>query len=374
MVTSRHRLESGRVLPQVALWVMAACGGDSNNRGALPPVGVHGIVGPVDGEGAPGAAGQLRIERSTFGGDAVFVDVVGPLWRTPGEVVAVVSHGELGGAPATWLTFALRTGVGEAQAVMRVQGQELRLPLGGRPTEHELVFSFSDEGPAARAALATAREPALRAAEAGWAQGGLRLIDPSVGEGGLVGELVLRGELDPAVAVYDDQWLTPDDGPVLAGRTDEGGDLVVTFPVEPSLDGESAMLRINIATQTAVVPLGPVPEPAERRLQVQFGEVTPEERQQARRRARAAADAAEVAWLRDVMSRLAQIPPGPTCARSAQLEGPWALMLAGYEVNESRMDGECQLWLAPEVIQHRRRHRASVLADGTVSIEGPAAD
>jgi hypothetical protein len=301
------------------------------------------------------------------------VELAGERWLTPGTVSAAVEHGELGGAPATWLAFPVRTAVGEAEAVGRIQGRSFVVPLGARPGEHELSLQLA---PLEHGAVPVPSRDEVRSElavlEEGWAAGRLRLIDEV---DGLVGEIILQGSLPPLVAVYDRHWLSPGAVPVPAARVDEGGDMLLRFPVEPSIEGEQALLRVNVPTQRVVVPLGPAPDPVERQLQLAVGAVSDGERDAARARARSIADREEQHFLNDLAPRLIEAlrpETGPGCRPVGSLPSHWSLLTAGYSLQTSVTEGACTVWLVPEVEQHRRRHRVRAVAGGAVEIIGPS--
>ncbi len=333
----------------------------------LPAAGRHPLTVPGTAATESAAAGQLVVGADWRGRPTAKLRLVGPTWMTPGLVTARIESGELGGAPVSWLHFPLRTAVGEAEAVLRVQGASALLPLGARPGEHEVALRIGPAGalPPVDAGPTEARLADLAAA---WGLGRFRLLAPGAGPDateGLVGEVLLQGELPPLVAVYDGLWLSPGPVPVPALREDQGGDMVLGFPVEPALQGEQGLLRVNVPTQTVTVPLGPTPDPQERQLILAPGEVSDEERAIARARARRAADLAEQAWLEEVGPRLAaalQAPEGGGCRPLDSLGPDWGLVTAGYELTTTvAPEGAgCVLWIEPVVEQHRRRLRAEL--------------
>jgi hypothetical protein len=292
----------------------------------------------------------------------------GPTWGTPGLVSAEI----VAESPTVhWAWFALDTGVGEAEAALRLEGSVATLPLGARRGEHEVHLRVRDGAPMESdwRAAADASAAALAIERAAWAAGDFRLHDGAQ----LVGEVQLRGEdLPPFVAVYDATWLTP--GPVLARRIDEGGDLLLSFPVEPSLGGEQALLRLNVATRSAVVPASAHPDQMDRVLTLIPGVVSPEERSAATEAAREAARAAERAFVHELLPRLAQtarLGPG-RCAAPAEVEPSWPLLLAGYRVRVLPVGDGCVVELEPERPQHGREFRGVVGPEGVRTTVEPS--
>ena len=70
--------------------------------------------------------------------------------------------------------------------------------------------------------------------------------------------------MSPLRFKFDPFWLS--DGLVSAERFDEGPDIVLLFPVEPSFEGENGLLRLNTILHEVVVPTSDVPSDLDRRL------------------------------------------------------------------------------------------------------------
>ena len=332
---------------------------------ALVTAGCAAGVAPIPPERVlegEDAAGFISVERGEGCGDAARtrVGLWGPTWGTPGVVTAEVEEGEGG---LFWLTFPLLTGLGEGMASMRLQGSEVVLPLGGRAGEFDavLVARPPDAGghPATRRAeLDAGLAERLDAEQAAWALGTFQLRD---GEQ-LVGEIQLRGEEPPWVRVYDAFWLTPE--PVVAQMASDGGDLLLSFPVEPQLEGELGLLRVNVASRAVVVPQDLRPHPGDRRLELVPGVVQAPERDQAIDAARGGADAAEEALLRERVPLLAAAAGRADggCRGLDELDPAWSLLLRGYEVQILAEDSGCTVVIEPEAAQHHRRFRGRIPA------------
>ncbi len=325
------------------LWILLACASSS-------PL----VTEPWVLEGA-GVLGQLSAPGRGCGSEGATVGLWGPTWGTAGQVPleAVEEDGVL------WLTFPIQTGVGEGIAALRVQGDDVRMPLGARSGEFDLALT-REPGVITAEAMEAAEASALagiQAEQAAWQQGDFLLMDGA----DAVGEVVLRGDAPPMVSVHDITWLTPD--PVVASRADDGGDLLRVFPVEPTLEDEEALIRINVRTRAVVVPSQAVPSPVDRRLQLVAGALSDAERQAAVAAAITSADAAEIAWLEEAgadLARRARRSGG--CAEWSELPGEWRLMLAGYEVSITTLDGDCALEVSPDWSQHRRRFSGVIRA------------
>lgn len=330
-------------------------------------------VGPsnslvLDGDGV---SGMIEVVPAQGCAEAsVRVGLWGPHFGTPGLVSATVEATDDG---LSWLHFVLETGLGEGEAALRLQGAEALLPLGGRRGEFEIrleaqpgVLSVEE-----RRQRDDALEARLETQRANWAAGAFRLMDA----GDVVGELQLRGEEPPWVWVYDAWWLTP--APTVAALGSEGGDLLFGFPVEPRLDTEEALLRVNVANLEAVVPLDSRPSAADRHLSLLAGPMDPSLRTQRLDAARAAAGEAELEWVRTTLPGLAaELTTESGCRSLAELDEAWTLLTRGYDLQVLANGDGCAVGVEPTLPQHRRRFAGVVTRDGltTGGLRGESAD
>jgi len=331
---------------------IACAGGD----GAAPLAAARGVE-------APGVVGRVRP-----GPDGPRVWLVGPRWATPGEVPAQVESGADG---TLFLAVPLRVGPGEGEAVLRMQGQALRVPLGGRAGEHDLAARLTEVVPddAALGGAAAAAAARIDADAAGWSAGDLLLYSGDA----LVGGVTLRGPEAPA-ALWLEHPAARTVGLVAASRADEDGDLLLAFPVEPALSGEEGLVRLNVATGEAVLPAGPHPDPGDLRLRWTFGAVDAAAREAAAASAAAAAFAREQAFFAEtVRPSLAGLRGADgACRAPAAVEPAWELLLAGYAVRaEADGAGGCVLQVEPLRAQHGRRWRGRVDAAGAHPVDAP---
>jgi hypothetical protein len=325
---------------------------------------------PLDGAwtlSGDGVTGLLRVDAGGGCSEGrAEIGLWGPGFGTPGVVGASLveeSPGEV------WAWFPLRTGVGEGEAALRIEGTVGRLPLGARPAEHDVHLRLEQGVPAPPEVerLASESRARLDAAERAWQAGRFQLLD---GEA-LVGEVQLRGpDAAPLVAVYDETWLSA--GLVEADRADEGADLLLAFPVEPSLGGEKALVRINVPTGAVVVPTGEVPDALDRRLRLAPGEVDAATRAGRIEAARAAARETEHAQLLRLLPQLARSARGPdgTCRAPADVDPAWPLLLAGYDARVVPRGDGCLVEVEASPAQHGRRFRGAVDAGGLVEGRG----
>ncbi len=318
-----------------AMWLMMlACQRTAPLIASRQTLAGEGVVAVLE----PGGSGCGRAAQR--------VGVWGPDWGTDGLVAAA---GAIDG-DVQWLVFPIQTGVGEAEAALRMQGEDVRLPLGARPGEFAIPLHatpLTDEALAAHADRAAAQRELI--AES-WRKGRFLLMD---GEE-VVGEIALRGEEPPMVSVHDITWLTPE--PVVAARLDDGGDLLLEFPVEPALEDESGLLRVNVLSRQVSVPVGAVPSAMDRLLRLEPGALTEAERQRAVQAAIEQSDAMEAAWLREQLAILArQSRTAEGCRPIEEAGEAWAMVLAGYIARVVPEGEGCAVEVTPEIVQHRRR-------------------
>ncbi len=324
--------------------------------------GLRSLARPAEGErpeiAADSVLGVILVESGGCGQGGLRIALAGPGLSTEGEVAAEVLPPDPDEpAEAAWLRFPMRWPVGAGEGLLRLEGGRARLPLGLRAGEHDLQLVWTEGQPAAEAlagAEATAAA-ALRTGAAAWAAGRFSLRDAS---GALVGDVDFFDDTGVMVALYDATWTTG--GRRVAARADEGGEILLTVPVEPSLEGESALLMVNLASGAVVVPSAETPQPEDRWLRLEPGGPTEAEREQALSAAGAAAEAAELEWLQTWAPRLAAHAWSPVGCRPAEAVGEdWALMLRGYSLSiVANPSGGCDVQLDPSPPQHRRRLRA----------------
>lgn len=319
-------------------WLWLACARTEPAVDAPTALRSRGVLAVV----SPSAGG--------CGGGATTVEMYGPSWTTGGPVPAEVEHTPEG---VSWLRFPISTGLGDGSLVLRLQGEDAVIPFGARPGEFSLTLARSDDLPdeAERAAAAEAAAAAVEREASAWREGRFLLKDRA----STVGEIRFHGEGPPMVSVHDVSWLTPE--PVAARRKDDGGDLLLQFPVEPALESEEALLRVNLLSRQVVVPTGPVPDPVvDRRLLLVPGALTAPQRAAAVEAAVAEADAMEEAFLAEQLPLLVQASREAGCAPLAQLGPPWTLNFKGYDVEiVKRNEESCVALAVPELEQHRRR-------------------
>ena len=97
------------------------------------------------------------------------------------------------------------------------------------------------------------------------------------------------------VMVFDSHWLTP--LPVEALRKNDGADVLLLFPVEPSLKGEDGLLRINVLLRQVVQPSGRLPSELDRRFVLKPGHLDASEQEERVSQAITDADRQEQEWL-----------------------------------------------------------------------------
>lgn len=313
--------------------------------------------------------GTVELGPAGCGRRAVEVGLWGERFGTRGLVPGRLLHADPAGG--TWLSFPVRTGLGEGTAELLLAEGGALLPLGVRPGEHAVALEVSEGHPEGELRSAWAEESATRldAEQAAWAAGAFRILDGDE----VVGDVRFRGDGPALLSLYDQTWLT--DGVVAASVESEGAELVLGFLVEPSLEEEEGRLRVNVPTGSVVVPMGSEPVPGERHLRLEAGRVDPARRQELQAAAVGAADAAEEAWLRELIPQLlaaSEAAGDGACARVESLPEEWSLLLRGYEIRILPREGagehlegapSCLAEIRPTWEQHRRRFRGRLPDD-----------
>lgn len=312
--------------------------------------------------------GAIQVRSAGWRARQVEIRLAAPGLVTSGWVEATA---DAQGEGLTWLRFPARTPLGEALVSLRLQGSQAMLPMGARDGEHERTMVFEqaevDEARLSEAEAAAVDELDVRVGA--WAAGAFVLQEQ---DGTVVGELRIQPDQPVFLAVFDRLWWT--EGVVMSDRLDEGPEIILTFPVEPSLKGEDGQIRLNVPTMAAVVPADSRPTDFDRHLRLVAGGLDEASRMAARQAARQAADDAERESLLALGRRLAVRAPADdgTCRSWQQLDPGLEDLLVGYQVQiEPTEGGGCQARFEPEIVQHRRRLSLVVGADGEVE---PLAD
>lgn len=326
----------GRTIATVAL--VTACHPGAPGRGLPMGLEADGVLGVVRDGG--GCGGGLE------------VGIWGERWGTRGVVPAVAEEEESGDL---WVWFPIQTALGDGEAALHLREDAAVLPLGARDGEFEVgLRRASPPDEATLAARAASNAVAVAEAQDAWAAGRFLLRS---GER-VVGDLRLAGT-QAQIAVYDATWLTP--RPVDTRISLEGADLVVSFPVEPSFQGERGVLRINSALWEAVVPMDQQATGLDRRLQLVPGERGPAERRAAVAEAAREADAIERASVQSLGARLAaEAWQDGACAAIGDLDPSWTVLFAGYNVEIVPEGGACVVVVSPTMSQQGRRFAGRV--------------
>lgn len=326
--------------PTALLFLGVACA--ERQVAGTKPVGLvgEGVLGLVEG-------GQGGCDEGPL------VGIWGPHWGTDGMVPAEVERDDGG---VVWLDFPLMTGLGEGTASLRLEGAEATLPLGARAGEHDLTLkqtALPDPDAVTRAMAANAA--ALDAEQVAWSQGSFLLMDGET----RTGDVQLLGDR-ATIAVYDAFWLTP--RPQEATVASDGPEIVLDFPVEPSLEGEPGRIRLNVPTWSAVIPAEREPTELDRRLRLVAGTVDETTRASLQLAAETLADGIEREETGALARRLAAEARAPDggCLSLKDLDAEWNLLFRGYEVAiyPSPEKSSCLVELSPSVPQHGRHLRA----------------
>jgi len=322
------------------MWFLLACGGAHSTLDtpiALEGDGVQAVVRTEWGWRGPSTRVGMWAER--FG--------------TDGEVLADVERDPDG---SFWLYFAVQTGLGEAVSALRIEGDSGVLPLGERPGEDVLRLRRTALDEARLVGASVASATGLQAARRAWESGAFLLQQ----DGETVGEVRFRGDAPPLVGVYDEWWLTP--RPVEASVVARGAELVLGFDVEPSIQGEGALLRVNVPLQTAVAPIGEVPVEEERRFSLVPGHLDEATRNASIQASIAAADRLERTIVEEHAVRLGRAAQRSQtdCASWDEIRADWEVIFAGYELSIDATPDGCAVSIETSRRQHGRRFKGMV--------------
>jgi len=269
-------------------------------------------------------------------------------------------------ANGEWWWFPVITPLGLGDGSVLLQDAQATMDLGGRAGEFVFAAQKTDlnwDG-ATRKREAEAVEADCRARNQdlveGWQTGAFLLRGDS---DAVVGVVVFRGDKSPVVSLFDATWMT--DGPVVAASRDDGGDVSLVFPVEPSLNGEEGELRINVVTSAVVVPSGARPNSTDRVLRLSVGTVDESTEQALRAAAITEANERERGVVEAWGPHLAEVLTGDgLCLETTTLDSEWSVLLRGYAVTPMWTQGGCQVAVRPKREQHGRRFRGTFASDG----------
>jgi len=341
--------------PLLAAALLCGC----QHQAGLLPSGSWWIEGQ-------GVLGQLQVLN-----DRTVLGLWSESWGTASASTPVeIFQDSLG---TLWLNTSVETAAGGAEAAieLHLEQRSARLPLGFRAGELEFTLVLH-EGPLPPDRLRGAvdahqqRIPTLRQA---WQDGRFQLKDA---EGGLLGALELLPGHEARVDLFDASMLT--DNRVPARRHTEGPDVIIIFPVEPSFADEGGLLRMNVPTLRAVLPVDARPHPEDRWLRVEPGPVSDGLREERRSEARRVALQREQAMLARLGPQLSAAAlerreETGSCPTLRDLSAEWDLLLADYTVIITESGGDCVVGLEPTTVQPTRRTAVQATALGLVSTE-----
>lgn len=292
------------------------------------------------------------------------VQLQGEAWSTNPDGVTAKLGGEDPRHP--WLYFPVQTAAGKAEAALELDLEHGRakLPLGYRPGEHLYTLTLTPGEATAMPPLA-----ALDALQRAWLEGGFSLFDSS---GQLSGLIVLLPGDQAQVQLITATAMTI--GPVPAIRRAEGPDQLLAFSVEPRFAEETGLLRLNIPTMKAVLPVDHQPHADDRWLVVKPG--LPDQAQLDQRISQVRDEALRLEH--GLVTRLAVELSGAAliqraaegrCPTSEELQPDWKLLLEDYRLTVRETPGDCIVHLEPHLVQHTRRTAVTATALGLIEVE-----
>jgi len=302
-------------------------------------------------------------------GDSMTVSLQGSAWTTgpDGATGAWVREVD----DSTWLYFPVSMAAGQAEAAMQLDldAGTARLPLGFREGEHVYALTLAPGTPPALASL-----PALSPLQRAWQGEGFTLRD---GSGELAGSLFMLPGKQARVQLVTVAALT--DGVVPAVRKAEGPDLLLAFPVAPQFADELGLIRLNLPTMKAVMPVDHQPHPSDLWLEATAGAPSEQALETRSQQVRAEALRAE----RVLLTRLTMELSGAAlahrtehgrCPTLEELQPDWKILLGDYRLRVNETAGDCLVHLEPHQVQHTRRIAMTASAQGLLEVEVLGAD
>jgi hypothetical protein len=282
----------------------------------------------------------------------------GPHWGTNGFVPFTISFED----DIKWISFPLETGLGTGHANLRLQGEEAYFLLGSKQNEFYKRMTLIPEKEIGDAGVLEAQnrwdEQKIQDEEH-WSEGAFVILDNDK----VVGEIQLIPEEPAEVLVYDSFWLTP--SLVEAIRFDEGTDISLIFPIEPSIEGEDAFLRMNTLLWEIRVPISDVSSELDRQLQFRAGRISDEARNTAIEAAIADADKMEESLvIRDGKELLKRATHPSGCHSFEDIVNEEDLLWLGYDVEIHSEEERCLVAIEGNPKQHRRRFSGRINQNG----------
>jgi hypothetical protein len=277
-----------------------------------------------------------------------------------------------------WAFFDIETAMDTAHAAMRVQGKEARLPLGARRGEFDLIFEIESTS------VDIKKIEELIVNETPTRKGNLKMqkdfwalrhhiivekkqVNPNssipTSEEKIVGYINWDTE---QIEVFDASWYTPD--PQNFTREVEGGDILLSFDIEPSFQGEQGLIRCNIVTREITIPSSSIPSSLDRRLYIKEAPLDLDldldlDLQKHKKDAQKQADKTELKWIEKQAPLLIQSLEN-TCTswKNQNILDSWL----GYRFETKKQPLGCQIQIIPDPPQHRRRFHGVVYHTGEV--------
>ena len=162
------------------------------------------------------------------------------------------------------------------------------------------------------------------------------------------------------IDVFDGTWYTS--SPQNFEKELEGGDILLRFDVEPSFQGEQALLRCNIVKREVTVPSSIIPSGLDRRLYLMEATIDLD-LQKYKKEAQIQAMKTESLWITEnAISLQKSLQNDCTSWKNQNILDSWL----GYRFEMQKAVNGCQIQVIPDPPQHRRRFEGTINPLGEV--------
>ena len=262
-----------------------------------------------------------------------------------------------------WAFFDIETAMDTAHAALRIQGSEARLPLGARRGEFDLVFEIKPSTKQKQEIdlfietnLSQQQQNIAHQREF-WSLQKHVLVEHIQNTTQIVG--LIDWEQDQ-IDVFDPTWYTS--SPQNFEKELEGGDVLLRFDVEPSFQGEQALIRCNIIKREVTIPSSIIPSVLDRRLYLMEATIDLD-LQLLKKEAQSKAKEAEYLWITENAPLLQQsLQDDCTSWKDQSILDSWL----GYRFETKKTNEGCHIEIIPDPPQHQRYFQGTINHVGTI--------
>ena len=300
---------------------------------------------------------------------------IGYVYGTSSDVYIYISHPniatngwqqteiEIESEGGFWAFFDIETAMDTAQAALRIQGSEARLPLGARRGEFDLVFEMKPSTKQKQDIDISIEKNTLQRQQhienqrQFWSLQKHVLVEQIQNTPQIVGIIDWEQE---QIDVFDATWYTS--SPQNFEKELEGGDILLRFDVEPSFQGEQALIRCNIIKREVTIPSSIIPSVLDRRLYLMEPTIDLD-LQLYKKEAQMKAKEAEYLWITENAHMLQQSLQNDCMSwKDQSILDSWL----GYRFETKKTTEGCHIEIIPDPPQHQRYFQGIINHVGTV--------